>query len=83
LEYVASMGEGRGVERLLFGKSEGKRPMGKFGHIWYDNIKTDSEKRIETVDWINLPQDKDRGSAIVYAAKKKPPGSVKCGEFLG
>jgi hypothetical protein len=75
------MGEGRGVERLLVGKSEGKKPMGKFGHIWYDNITTVFKKRIEAVEWINLPQDKDRGSAM-FTLQKKPQGSVICGEFL-
>jgi len=54
------MGEGKGVERLLVGKFEGKRPMGTFWHIRYNNIKTVFEKRIEAVDWINLPQGKDR-----------------------
>jgi hypothetical protein len=40
-EHVARMGEARGVFRVLVGKSEGKRPLGRPGHRWEDNIKVD------------------------------------------
>ena len=37
-------GEGRGVPRVLVGKSEGKRPLGRPRHIWEDNIKMDLQE---------------------------------------
>jgi hypothetical protein len=37
--HVACMGEGRGVQRVLVGKPEGKRPLGRPRHRWEDNIK--------------------------------------------
>ena len=39
--YVARMGEERGVHRVLVGKFEGKRPLGRPRHRWEDNIKMD------------------------------------------
>jgi hypothetical protein len=39
--HVACMGEGRGVYRVLIGRPEGKRPLGKPRHRWEDNIKLD------------------------------------------
>jgi len=39
--HVAHMGEGRGVHRVLVGKPEGKRPLGKPRRRWEDNIKMD------------------------------------------
>ena len=39
--HVARMGEGRGVYRVLVGKPEGKRPLGRPRHRWEDNIKMD------------------------------------------
>jgi hypothetical protein len=39
--HVARMGEGRGVHRVLVGKSEGKRPLGRPRRRWEDNIKRD------------------------------------------
>jgi hypothetical protein len=39
--HLAHMGEGRGVYRVLVGKREGKRPLGKLRHRWEDNIKMD------------------------------------------
>jgi hypothetical protein len=38
LAEVARMGEGRGVYRVLVGKPEGKRPLGRPRHMWEDNI---------------------------------------------
>ena len=37
--HVARMGEGRGAHRILVGKPEGKRPLGRARHRWEDNIK--------------------------------------------
>ena len=39
--HVARMGEGRGVQRVLVGKPEGKRPLGRPRHRWENNIKMD------------------------------------------
>ena len=38
---MARMGEGRGKYRILVGKPEGKRPLGRLMHRWENNIKTD------------------------------------------
>jgi hypothetical protein len=46
--HVARMGEGRGVHRLLVGKSEGKRPLGRRRLRWEDNIKRDLEELCES-----------------------------------
>jgi hypothetical protein len=55
------MGEGRGVYRVLVGKCEGKRPLGRPRHRWKDNIKMDlQEVGCGGMDWIELAQDRDR-----------------------
>jgi len=64
--YVARMGEKRGVYRVLVGKPEGKRPLGR--PRWVDNIRTDlQEVRCGNVDWIGLAQDRDRWRTLVSA----------------
>jgi hypothetical protein len=66
--HVARMGEKRNVYRLLVGKPEGKRPLGRPRRRWVDNIKMD---RLEIgwggVDWIGLAQDKNKWRALVNA----------------
>ena len=64
--HVAHMGEGRGVHRVLVGKPEGKRPLGRPRHRWEDNIKTDLQE-VEGAcrDWMELAQDRDRWRALV------------------
>ena len=42
--HVARMGEGRGVYRVLVGKPEGKRPLGRPRRRWEDNIKMDFQE---------------------------------------
>jgi hypothetical protein len=60
------MGEKRNVYRLLVGKPEGKRPLGRPRRGWIDNIKMDIlEIRLSVVDWIGLAQDRCRWSALV------------------
>ena len=55
---VARMGEGRGVYRILVGKPEGKRPLGRPRRRWEDNIKMDlQEVGCEGMDWIERAQD--------------------------
>ena len=62
------MGERRDVYRVLMGKPEGKRPLGRPRRRWEDNIKTDiQEVGCGVLDWIPLAQDKDRWQALVNA----------------
>ena len=62
------MVKGRGVYRVLVGKPEGKRPLGKPRRRWEDNIKMDlQEMGCGGIDWIELAQDRDRWQALVYA----------------
>jgi hypothetical protein len=55
------MGEGRGMYRVLVGKHEEKRPLGRPRRRWYDNIKMDlQEVECGGMDWIELAQEIDR-----------------------
>ena len=66
--HVASMGEERGVYRVLVGKQEGKRPMGRPSRRWVDKIMMDlQEVGCRYVDWIGLAQDRDRWRTLVSA----------------
>jgi hypothetical protein len=66
--HVARMAEGRGVYRVLVGKPEGKRPLGRPRCRWEDNIKIDrQEVGCGGMDWIELAQDRDRWRALVTA----------------
>jgi hypothetical protein len=66
--YVARMGEGRVVNRVLVGKPEGRRPLGRPRRRWEDNIKMDlREVGCGCVDWMELDQDRDRWRALVSA----------------
>jgi hypothetical protein len=65
-EYVARMGKRRNVYRLLVGKSEGKRPLGRPRRTWVDNIEMDLLGiGLNVVDWIGLAQDRYRWRALV------------------
>jgi len=60
------MGERRGIYRVLMGKPEGKRPLGRPRHRWEDNIKMDlQEVGCGGLDWIELDQNRDRWWALV------------------
>jgi hypothetical protein len=60
------MGEKRNVYRLLLGKPEGKRPLGRPRRRWIDNIKMDLLKiGVNVVDWIGLAQYRYRWRALV------------------
>jgi hypothetical protein len=62
------MGEKRNVYKLLVGKPEGKRPLGRPRRMWIDNIKMDLLKmRLNVVDSIGLAQDRYRWRALVNA----------------
>jgi len=64
--HVARMGEGRDVYRILVGKPEGKRPVGRPRRRWEDNIDL-QEVGCGDIDWIDLAQDKDRWRTLVTA----------------
>ena len=68
--HVAHMGEGRGVHRVLVGKPEGKRPLGRPRRRWEDNIKMDlQEVGGSCGDWMELAQDRDRWRALLSAVR--------------
>jgi hypothetical protein len=63
---VARMGEERNVYKVLVGKPEGKRPLGRPRRRWEDGIRMDlTEIGLVGVDWIRLSQDRDRWRAVV------------------
>ena len=62
---MARMGEGRVVHRVLVGKPERKRPLGRPRLIWEDNIKMDLQEVGGGGDWMELAQDRDRWRALV------------------
>jgi len=60
--------ERRGAYRVLGGKPDGKRPLGKPRRRWEDNIKTYlQEVGSGVLDWIDLFQDRDRWRALLTA----------------
>ena len=64
--HVARMGEGRGVHRVLVGKPEGKRPLGRPRLRWEDNIEMNlQEVGGDCGDWMELAQERDRWRALV------------------
>jgi hypothetical protein len=63
-------GEKRGVYRVLVGKPEGKRPLGRPRRRWEDNIRMDlQEMGCGCEDWIGLAQDRDTLRALVSAVR--------------
>jgi hypothetical protein len=65
------MGEGRGVYRVLVGRSEGNRPLGRRRHRWEDNMKMDlREIGIDGANWIRLAKDRVQWRAFVSAVMK-------------
>jgi len=64
--HVAHMGEEKGVFRVLVGKLEGKRPLGRPSHTWMDNIWMDLQEVVcGYIDWIGLAQDRDMWQTLV------------------
>jgi hypothetical protein len=64
--HVARMGEERNMYRLLVGKPEGKKPLGRPRRRWIDNIIMDLlEIELSVVDWIGLAQDRYRWRGLV------------------
>jgi len=66
--HVARMGEERGAYKVLVGKPEGKRPLGRPTRRWVDNTRKDfQEVGCANMDWIGLAQDRDRWRTLVSA----------------
>jgi len=59
------MREEKGVHKVLVGKPEGKRPLGKPRHGWENNIKMDLREVGGSGYWMELAQDRDRWRALV------------------
>jgi hypothetical protein len=69
--HVARMGEGRGAYRVLVGRPEGKRPLGRPRHRWEDNIKMGlGEIGIDGANWVWLAQDRVQWWAFVNTVMK-------------
>jgi hypothetical protein len=64
---VARVGEKVGSYRILVGRPEGRRPVGRPRRRWEDNIKVDLQNVGWGMDWIELAQDRDRWRALVNA----------------
>jgi hypothetical protein len=73
------MGEKRNAYRILFGEPEGKRPLGRPGRRWEDNIRMDlREIGLGGMDWIDLAQDRDQWRALVNTVMNlRVPNSVE------
>ena len=68
---MAGMEEGRSVHKVLVGKPEGKRPLGRPERRWEDNIKMDLQEAGRGCgDWIELAEDRDRWRALVSTVMK-------------
>jgi hypothetical protein len=79
--YGTSGGEENAC-RILVGKLEGKRLLGRLRRRWEDNIKMDlREIGRGGMDWINLAQDRDQWRALVNTVNE-PSGSIKCWKIL-
>jgi hypothetical protein len=76
------MGEGRGAYRILVGRSEGTRPLGRPRRRWENNIKMDlQEVEWEGMDWIDMAQDTGQVAGSCECGNESS-GSIKRGEFL-
>jgi hypothetical protein len=70
---VARVGEERKVYKVLVGKPEGKRPVGRRTRRWEDGVRMDLGKiGFGGVDWIRLAQDRDRWRTVVSAVMNLP-----------
>ena len=68
---MARMEEGKGVHKVLVGKPEGKRQLGRERRRWEDNIKMELEEVGRGCgDWMGLAQDRDRWRALVSTVVK-------------
>ena len=79
---MARLGEGGGVHRVLVGKPEGKRSVGRPRRRWEDNIKMDfQEVGVGCGDGMELAQDRDRWRSLCEYGDE-PSGSKNAGNFL-
>jgi hypothetical protein len=68
--HVARIGENRNTYRILVGKPDGKRPLGRPRRRWVDNIKMDlREMGWNGMDWIDLAQNRDQWRALMNTVK--------------
>jgi hypothetical protein len=75
--HVARMGEGRGVYRVLVGRPEGKRTLGRPRRRWENNIKLDlKEIGIDGVNWIQLAHIGSSGGGFCVHGNE-PSGTIK------
>jgi hypothetical protein len=71
--HVARMGEKRNAYKVLMGKPEGKRPLGRPRRRWDDNIRMDlREIGWGGMDWIDLVRDRDQWRALVNTVMNFP-----------
>ena len=68
--HVARLGARRGAYRVLVGKPEERRPLGRPRQKWPNNIKMDLREVGWGIDWIDLVRDRDWWSAVVNAVMK-------------
>ena len=69
--HVARIDEEMGVYRFFVGKAEGRRPLGRPRHRWVDNNRMDlQEVGCGYIDWIGLPQDRERWRKLVSVLMK-------------
>jgi hypothetical protein len=81
--HVARVGKIINLYNTLVGKPKRKRPLGRPRRRWEDNVRMDiRETGWESVDGINLDQDKDQWLAGFCEHGNEPSGSIKEGNFL-
>jgi hypothetical protein len=80
--HVARMGEGRGVDRVLVGKPEGRRPMGRPRRRWEANIKKDLHEVGCGGVWTGLRWLRIETCGGTCECGNELSGSIKCGDFL-
>jgi hypothetical protein len=80
--HVACMGEGRDVYRVLVGRPERKKPLGRPRHRWEDNIKMDLRQRGKNGEnWIRLVQDRVQWRPFASTCNERSDSIKKAGYF--
>jgi hypothetical protein len=81
---VARMGEGRGAYRILVGRPEGRRPLGRRGHRWGDNISMDLQVLGVGGGGHGLDSSGSKWGQVLGCCEcgNEPLGFIKCGEFI-